>query len=102
MRESLDDLGFRHAEEEVWPAARVSRRRLDLGRRRRQWRWRRQRLGFGGEDLVSLGGSPAPPYIGGGTGRPSGGRGVPPQLGLEVGRRVGGGNPPPPRFPPLP
>src|SRR3954466_11363587 len=37
MRESLDDLGFRHAEEEAWPAARAARRRrLDLGRRRRQ------------------------------------------------------------------
>ena len=31
---ALDDLGFRHAEEEAWPAARVARRRLALGRRR--------------------------------------------------------------------
>jgi hypothetical protein len=38
MRESLDDLGFIHAEEGARPAARVARRRrrFALGRRRQQ------------------------------------------------------------------
>src|SRR3954462_12512394 len=99
MREILDDLGLRHAEEGAWPAARVARRRLDLGRRRRQQVaapaarvWRRG-------SCVSLGGSPAPPYIGGGAGRPRGGRGVPPQLGLGGRRRLEEGTPPQLGFP---
>src|SRR4051812_30868022 len=87
MRESLDDLGFRHAEEgAIRRLGLARRRRFALGRRRRQWRWRRRRLGFRGGGVVCLGGEPCPSFYRW-RGRPTKGRGVPPQLGFEVGRR---------------
>ena len=105
MRELLGDLGFRHTKEEgLESAARVpgtpSRR---LGKNPRGAVAAMvvgAKLGFEERYLCRLGGSPAPPYIGGGAGRPRGGRGVPPQLGLEGAPPVGGGNSSPTRFAP--
>src|SRR4051812_46805108 len=102
MSEILDVLGFRHVEEEAWPGARAARRRrLDLGRRQqvaapaaRVCRERER----------CLGGSPAPPYIGGGAGRPRGREWSPSPTRLGGAPAWGGGTPSPSRFqtpPPL-
>src|SRR4051812_24430644 len=70
---ALDDLGFRHAEEGASRRLGLARRRrrFALGRRR-QWRWRRQRLGFRGGGVGCLGGVTCPAFYRW-RGRPRGG-----------------------------
>ena len=97
MRELLGDLGFRHTKEEVLePAARVwgtpSRRLEQKTLGGGGGYGGQQLLGFEERDLCVLGGSPAPPYIGGGAGRTRGGESLPNSAWRWKGG--GGGTPP--------